>query len=1175
MAVAWTPDQKRVIDHRSGNLLVSAAAGSGKTAVLIERLVQILMDPQDPVDVCELLVVTFTGQAAAQMRDKLYQRLGEALEATGDPRLMHQLRMLPAASIMTIHAFCLQCIRDYITRIEGLDPGFRIADETEAALMKADALEEILEESYGWASENPETEEARNFTALADRYSGSRQDQRLEDLVYKTLNFLSGIVDDEAWMEHASSAYDVESEIALKETLWYPMLYKELHIQLEKVQTLYQMLLSEYLDAGAACDDKTVLRLKELCETIDGLLLEEEPQWIPEELALTRMDYSLWREDPDGKKHIQKLVSDAREAVKEAGELPSQWMGNGMAQRMREQVYPALKGLQCLIRRFRKRYTEAKQDKNIVDFEDLERYALLVLQDSEGQPSVAARELRERYRYICIDEYQDSNDIQETLLYTIARRDEDGNPVNVFMVGDVKQSIYKFRQARPELFLEKQERYAYQKGASRIVLQRNFRSRAAVLEAVNGVFRPLMTKQDGELEYTEEEALIPGMEYPETDEPLLATLPRLTVLASETVLPSQETLKAEAEYTAKRIQTLVMEGRCLWDKEEGRYRSVRYEDIVILLRSMQTAAPVFQEALRRYAVPSYSEITSGFYQAKEVQCMVNILRIIDNPLQDIPLMGVLYSPIFHFTGHEMAALRLTGGRNEDLYHSLLEYQETGKDPVLLEKVRSFMQTLEEWREWASYYSIQDLLWALYQTTGYYRYASASPEGEYKRANLELLLQRAQEYAKGSYSGLFHFLRYIEKLEKQSRDDVEARIAGQEENVVRIMSIHKSKGLEFPAVFVCGTGRGLNMMDLREPVLFHQKLGIGTEAIDADQGFRYETLPHQAIMAGKRREALAEEMRVLYVAMTRPSEYLEVVGYRKREPAEVRLSEGRLPSFIIQGASCYLDWLEPVIRQSSQWDYAIQEAAAAAESTEDTTRKELSYQVDTVFYKTLDKKLGWKYPYAWKRCLPARMSVSQIKGQAEVDEDMTPVLFSVPDEDREPSGASVGTALHKALCRLDLRSTAQSLEIQLQQLEDQGVLSQEEIRLIPMEQLHVFARSRLAERMSNSNTVLREQPFIVQFTIRELNDWVPGWCRMEDGFDEQERVMVQGMIDCCFLEQDQWILVDYKSDRYLDEAHLVQYRRQLELYRMALEQISEIPVKEMILYQTRKGHSLVL
>lgn len=1171
MAVAWTEDQQKVLNHRYGNLLVSAAAGSGKTAVLIERLVQILTDPQDPVSVDELLIVTFTAQAAAQMRDKLYQRLNEIFETTGELRIQRQLQMLPAASIMTIHAFCLQCIRSYITRIEGLDPGFRIADATEAVLMQADALEEVLERCYGWALENPEDADAMNYAALVDCYSGARQDQRLEELIENTDHFLGGIVDAEGWLASAAQAYCVNSEEQLCKTPWYEVMKSRQRILFDKARELYRQLLQEYIAAGADEKHKTAAALR----TVFLNLQHIDVVW-PElgDVTISRMDYGLWKEDPEGKKQVQKLANEAKEAVKEALELETQWMAPGSSKMMREKIYPSLKGLEWVYAQYRRQYQMAKQDKNIVDFQDLERYALKILRRDGGEPTTEAIELQEQYRYICIDEYQDSNDVQEAVLTAIARVDAEGNPVNIFMVGDVKQSIYKFRQARPELFLEKQERYEDQQGASRIFLHQNFRSRAHILEGINDVFRALMYKPDGEIDYTDEEALVPGRQYPECEYPLVTALPCCTILTSPTSLTSATAIEAEAEYIAKKIQMMVMEGHQVWDDTEKGYRPVRYRDIVILLRSMQTVAPVYQEALRRYVVPSYSEITGGFYQTKEIQCILNMLRIIDNPLQDIPLMGVLYAPVFGYTGHELAQLRLTGGRNTDLYHSLLEYAQIGPDPSLKGKVQSFLEMLGEWREWAVYYSIHDLIWRLYQTTGYYRYVAAGVDGEYRKANLDLLLIRAQEYEKGSYSGLFHFLRYIEKMERQSRDDVDAKMLGEEDDVVRIMSIHKSKGLEFPVVFIGGAGRGFNMMDLREAVLFHPELGIGTEAIDAEAGFRYETLPHKALMEKKRQEAYAEEMRVLYVALTRASEYLEVVGYRKKDAVEILMEDGKLPGYGVQGASNYLEWLEPIVRGSSMW--RVQEVTAQLpQETEETEIEEAAgiMGADEKLYRKLDLHMQWQYPYSWKRHLPARLSVSRIKEAKE--EEAIQFVVSEADTDgneKMPSGAHVGTALHAALAKIDLGITNSEEEIinQLDQMLESGYLTEEERQLISVDQLLMWLRSDLVQRMRRSSVLLREQPFIAAFTIEELRELVPGWMETLEISDIRERVMVQGIVDCCFMEEDQWVLVDYKSDKYISQTRLEEYRLQLRLYEKALSGITGTPVKETILYLTRRG-----
>lgn len=1206
MAVQWTQEQKAVIDHREGNLLVSAAAGSGKTAVLVERILQMLIDQEDPVSVSDLLIVTFTNAAAAQMRDKLYRGILARLEEEpSNGHLQTQLNLMQYASIMTIHAFCLTVIRDHMTRIQDLDPGFRVADESEAELLKSDVLDAVLEEFYGRSLEEPDTPEAKEFVSFVDCYGGARQDWKIEDIIADSTTFLQGLPDWEAWLDTAVESYQLETEQAIYETGWYRVLKETAKRKLLKARGQYQQavpLFSAMPDADKA--KKGIAVIQTICSQLDVIVSAWEDSRLDElsarlqSIDYGRMNYSAFKEDPDGKERVKALADGAKALIREAAASWTWiWPGEEARQHMAELAYPALKGLARVVKAFDRAYAAAKKEKGILDFHDFERYAMeILLSKSETgyAPSQAAKEYRAKYRYLVIDEYQDSSDVQELILSSIARCDEAGGTSNIFMVGDVKQSIYGFRQARPELFLDKYEAYRETGVPRKIILQQNFRSRREILEGINFIFRALMCRESAQMEYTEMEALYAGLEFPPCEEEgaVIGGQPNVSVLEfpkaeeerqEEDPRTARQRLEVEAAFVAEKIQAMVQpESRYrVWDDTIGHYRRVQRRDIVILLRSVKGVSDIFLQALSQREIGCYTETEASFFQTQEVQLMLNLLQILDNPLQDIPLVGVLYSPIFGFTASELAAIRVEK-REALFYDALWEYSQRGQEAALRQKAEAFCQWLGKWRSLAKSLSIHDLLWSLYQDTDYYGYAAAMPQGELRRANLDLLLEKSIEYEKGIFSGLFNFLRFMEKMKKRSQDIEEAKIMGEEEDVVRILSIHKSKGLEYPVVFVCGLGRQFNAQDSRKALLYHRALGIGAQAIDPIHYIRYETPAREGIKEQIRKETLAEEMRVLYVAMTRAKEYLFLTGtstdQRGREEEKER--DWKLSPYEALDAKCYLDWLLPILDHKEgsairtvyrAYTKPALEGKEGEEAAEDETVPEEDIQNwDEIF----EEKFGWSYPRVWKQKMGVRISVSELKrSYEERQEESVYWTAAVPQSPEEAKGgARRGTAFHDVISKLDLQRlrTEEQIREQLQGLAARGRLSKESLDLVNVRQILRFGHSALCGRIGASEKICREQPFIMAYTVEEVKGLAPEILPPEADDSDTARIMVQGILDCCFLEDGRWVVVDYKTDRSLDGKKLEEYGRQLSLYADALGKISGIAVKEKVLYLVRTG-----
>ena len=1176
MKYQFTQDQQAVIHHRNGNLLVSAAAGSGKTAVLVERIVQMVTDAQNPVPVERILVLTFTNAAARQMKEKIESRICQALEEHPENLFLEeQYQALSMASIMTNHAFCLQILQDYITRIPGLDPGFRVADETEIELLKVDVLAQVLELFYTKALAQEDTPENLEFLAFMDAYGGSRQDSQVEDLLLQVYRFMASDPNPIGWLHHAVQQMNPNNW--QKENPWHQMgaqqVKREIDSGLELLQELVQLLQNTAVGADSKTADKVEKLVKSLWQTVSDLCgnhlanqTADEMAKICQKLSWPKMSYTIWKDDPVVQLHAKELVTQMKKAFERAGDLYDAFWSDAALERHSQLVFPAMRGMERLLTAFDEAYSKAKREKNLVEFSDFEHGALQILQD----PAVAA-DLRERYLYIYIDEYQDSNPLQEAIIERIARIDEAGQAYNVFMVGDVKQSIYRFRQADPSLFLDKLESYGQHPHTQKLLLKQNFRSEPSVLNAVNFVFEALMHKESGELEYDQDQKLYPGREQERTDQP------EMYILTAPAGMDSEQQSEKEAEEAAQRILQL---------KEDG----WQYRDMVILMRSVSSLGDIYRKTLEKKGIPVYAESSESFYDTQEIQTIMNLLHILDNPRQDIPLMGVLYSPIVGFSEADLGRIRLAGFEL-DFYEALIAFAKQDCEDEVHQKAATFLDNLQKWRKLAEVCTVHDLLWRLYEETGYYLYASAMPGGRLRRANLDLLLEKSIVFEKGIYSGLYQFLRYVEKLDKNRKTQEEAKILGEDENLVRIMTIHKSKGLEFPVVILAGLGRKWNTKDLDRRILLHRKLGIGADAIDSQHYLKYPSMTKSVLRHQLLREMAAEEMRLLYVAMTRAKSQLILYGTRKDEESaeqayaeEAKIEEWRMPARQVLEARSYLQWLEPILTKKANAPFRIKRLVIGEESDKVATtvilEQEVAEKIDGQDLEQLNSIWKWQYKDAWMSQVPVRFSVSQMKQrqmEIEVNDTVEEAQLTAIEEKpsirlNEAGGADVGTAFHTAMAQLQLASleSQELLEMELEELTAQGKLTQEEKQLVNRRWLLKFGASPLYQRIRNAKLVYLEQPFMMNVTLQELSE-VFG--QKEYG-NSLETVMIQGMMDCFFLEDQRWVLVDYKTDWELDAQKLQGYQLQLNLYGTALERATGIPVKEKILYDVRRGKEIL-
>lgn len=1258
MGMKFTEDQQRVIDLRNCNILVSAAAGSGKTAVLVERIVELVSgsgcDSARAVDIDRLLIVTFTNAAAAQMRERITKALSDRVEAEPDnEHIKKQLMLIHNAKIMTIHSFCLYLIKNHFNDI-GLDPDFRTADEGEIRLLKQEVLSELLEEQFALGRQE--------FTDCVEYFAYDGREKRLEELIERLYTFSGSYPFPEKWLRQHRMDYHVETFEELVKTEWFAGMMQEISALLQE------------------CKEQEKAALK-ICEEPDGpyfyaVALEQDQELIagleqelasvvqtasePEQsVASAEMDSSVAKEafealaarvqgisyarmapkkDDSVSAEKRELVKAMRERVKSLlGTLSEKYFVSGPKQWLAEcrQADAALCELVDLALLFGERLTEKKREKNLLDFEDMEHLALQILlkEDENGQmvPSDTALEYREQFVEILIDEYQDSNLVQEFLLQSISG--EDDGRFNRFMVGDVKQSIYKFRLARPELFLEKFATYQKEDGnCVRVDLKQNFRSRHEVTDCVNDLFLQLMHRELGGVEYDADAALYPAAQFPEADGEAADAREKDVALGSEekqgSAVPVSTACEAsiarspyepelciaaisgekgedpkelEAKMIAGKIREIV--GKLpVRDSESGQLRPARYQDIVILLRTTSGWDETFKKILEENAIPVFVTSKTGYFAATEVQTVLNFLRVLNNPLQEIPLFGVLKSVLFGFSDAQLATLRaldetgkrclydcvkLAAGEGESGEGSVgYGSGSNGADASLREKCCSFLSFLNRYREYAVYLPIHKLMEQFLEETGYLYTVSALPGGVQRRINVEMLLTRAESFEKTSYSGLFHFIRYMEQLEKYDIDYGETGASDENADVVRIMSIHKSKGLEFPVCFVSGLSKRFNRQDSVAPVLMDMDLGLAIDWVDPTARIRHTTLKKNVLARKLNADSMGEELRVLYVALTRAEEKLILTGTCKEDklPREDAAQGAYGYSALrLQEASSYYDLVLPAWQSvGRRLQICTQEELLQAE----LVRASLGYNSRQKLFEEAGKEPEaaelalcerLQKPYAHENLagLFVKTTVSELKKegmQEEAAEGLT--LFSeeevvpylpqfVREQEETVSGTTRGSAYHRLLEIFPFERqetwTAAKIRTVIEECKTDRRLSEEYAAAINVYKIRAFLQTPLAARMAKaarSNRLHREQPFVLGLSANRLNT----------DFPEDETVLIQGIIDVYLEEEDGIVLADYKTDLVKDPKELIlRYRVQLDYYEEALVRLTGKCVKEKLIY----------
>ena len=1187
----WTEEQQKVIDTRDRNILVSAAAGSGKTAVLVARILALVTDPAHPVDIDRLLIVTFTNAAAGEMRQRIRDALeARAEEAPENAHLQRQLVLIHNAQITTIHSFCLQVLRSHFHMI-GLDPGFRIADEGEMLLLRQDVLKETLEEAYELGAGEVHTTETEEFRQLLEQLAPGKDDQAVQNALLQVYQFSLGQPWPDEWLAGCRMAYcRPDKEETPPEPDWVRFVVKDTKRVLADVreEILYAITLCQaehgpYMYEKAMQDDLAMVEALQAADSYRELAKAFAVSGTYTRLS-TKKDESVSKEQKEQVQELRAGIKDALASVR------VQYFYD-RPEALEETFYASgvvVRALTRLVERFMEKLTEKKREKNVLDFSDLEHLALeiLVVHDETGiQASPAALEYAEQFEEIMIDEYQDSNLVQELILNSVAGRGR--GEANRFMVGDVKQSIYRFRLACPELFLEKYQTYRELENACRIDLHKNFRSRSEVLDGVNEIFRQIMTENLGGIVYDKDAMLYPGAVFaPDSGE--ARRLPEFLLLDPE----DQDKQEAEARLVGMQIQQMVGSFP-VWDAKRSAYRPMAYRDIVILLRTVSGWAETFGEVLSDMGIPCFTGSQKGYFSAVEVRTVLAYLEVLDNPVQDIPLAAVMRSPIGGFSDEALAKLR-SASEERRFYDCCIAYRDNGEDAALRLALDTFFRQMEYFREKAAYTPIHLLLWEILDVTGYGAYAAALPAGRQRKANLDMLVEKAIAYEATSYRGLYHFIRYIESLKRYEVDYGEASLGTESDDTVRIMSIHKSKGLEFPVVFVSGLGKQFNETELRGRLALHSSFGIGCDYVDTTLRLRQPSLLKKVIQKTSALENLGEELRILYVAMTRAKEKLILTGavpnasqkLEAWQTLNVRAME-TLSYSTLTKASSYLDWVLPALLQHSGKDCFLLRVLSAEDLLEESKEAKASdlWRVlehpkeEPEARRYLERVFSAEYPYEQEQAISGKVSVTELKKQTQLPEEheglelypMKESKGTVPRfraAETTMPGSMRGTIYHTFMENLDFHKK-DVLETQLEEWIKCGKMTRDEAAAVRISDIRRFLESDIGlrmERAEEGGRLHREQPFVLGVPAHEIRS-----C-----WQSEELVLVQGIIDAWFEEDDGIVIVDYKTDRVRTMQTLAgRYHIQLEAYAKAVARLTGKTVKECGIYSFCLGRYEIL
>ncbi len=1118
----WTDDQYNAIYARHSNLLVSAAAGSGKTAVLVERIIRLVIE--EHVNIDEMLIVTFTNAAASEMRERIIKKIYEELSKTDDEFLRNQLSLIGNASIMTIHSFCMNVIRNNASFID-LDPGFKMGETTELSVLEKEAMDNMLEERY--------LEKDPSFIDFIDAYGGNKNDKNAIDLIYSTYQFIMSKPEPFKWLKEAVENMDdrdfytklLDDYILFNKNLCLSIIEEELSIinSNEEFEPYRAAILSDQVLIENFHFDKKI--------SFDKLK------------AVKGVDEDIKAEIKSLRDFFKKAVTSMKDII---GDKSLDEHFKDLAS-----IKPRMKELEHLTKSYQENYFLLKEEKNILDFNDLEHLALKAL-----KIEAVSTYYKEKFQYIFLDEYQDSNLVQETIINSIKRKD------NVFLVGDVKQSIYKFRLADPTLFMDKYHSYSKEEDAinRRIDLKKNFRTRYELLEAINRIFSSIMSEDYGELSYDEDSKLYKGMNFEPIKEHVDIHIIETDSVGDE--LDNITSVELEALLCAKKIKELYHTKT--YDAKQGIYREVEYKDMVILMRAISSSAPIFQEVFLNEGIPIFADFSSGYFDAIEIKVFVNLLKIIDNPYQDVELLSVLRSSIFNFSIDELIEIRLSSDKKY-YYECFYDYTE-GR---LLEKIEAVKNALAKWKKQSLFTSLDKLMWEIMLETGYYHFVSAMPGGDSRKGNLNLLIDRAKMMEENNNGGLYYFIHHVEKLRKSNSEMGTAKIISENDNVVRVMSIHKSKGLEFPIVILAGVNKKFNLRDSTRPLLFHKDYGLASKYIDYEKRITYDTMTKKLIKNIIKNESIAEEMRVLYVALTRVVDKLVIVGTVKNLDKKISKWKKKDKLFNIISATSYLDFIMMSLFSHINIKPGVFKIEDTIYNMHFDTKNNLLENLNTsskimnVFdqlssydkkeiTKALSELEEFHYPYP-ESAYASKVSVSELK--SSVKEFSINSYPKFVEKDVKKSGTEFGNMMH---LMMKLLNRKEAVKDQIKGFLEKGIIDEEDLLLIDTKKIELFFESELGRRYINSSKVYKEKPFVLKKQI--------------DGSD----VLVQGIIDCFFKEGDSYVLLDYKTDFVMNEEELIsRYKIQLDLYREAIEKILKKEVKEVCIYSFHLNKKIII
>ena len=1172
MGNSWTNEQLKAIEDKNSNILVAAAAGSGKTTVLVERMIRKVIN--DGIDIDKILVVTFTNAAASEMREKMLNALYKEIDK--DPNnlnLRKQIILLNKASICTIDSFCLDIIRNNFFEI-GISSNFRIADTNELELIKQEALEDTLESLY--------IENSPEFNNLVENYAGYKDDDDLKSLILKIYDFIQSAPFPEDWLREKEKIF-LEKEEDFSKTKWGKILIKNFNDEIENsIVTLKG--LKKQLSMWPELV-KYELIIDNDIQLLEGLI-KDNISWDEKYELCSNYNPQKWISD---KKINNSLKDDAKNIRTQVKDRVKKLIGKTFiydtknALKDLNEMAPTLNSLINVVLLFQENFMKKKAEKNIMDFSDIEHFALKILlkknEDGVYKKTEVAKKYEKRFEEIAIDEYQDSNEVQEYILKAVSK----GN--NIFMVGDVKQSIYKFRQARPELFMDKYEKFGENQAnecGEKIKLYKNFRSRENVLDLTNEIFANIMSKDFGEIEYSSDEYLnYAATYYDESKEK--AEMAELDIIDlkenidekdaedEENIEEDFSKTEIEAKYVAKRIKELVEGKFQVLDKEKG-LRNITYKDIVILLRATSNYSNIFEKELANLEIPVFSDVADNYLETIEIQTIIATLKIIDNPLRDIPLVTVMRSFIGGFTDNELLEIRLC--HKDGLYYEALKEAKNSKDisEELKNKISTFLEKIEKWRAEEKYLPLNELIWNIYTETNYLNYVTLMPNGKVRRANLNMLFERAKEYEKISFKGLFNFIRYIERLKNSNNDMSSAKLIGENENVVRIMSIHKSKGLEFPVTILAGSDKKFNERDFSEKLLLHQDLGFGPQYINYGRQISYTTAAKEAIKIKARDEMLAEEMRVLYVALTRAKEKLIITGTEKDFNKKIdELKEalnnyekenGKINHLLLKKYKTYLGWLELIYLNQKEKVIKLNVINKTDILKNDLVEEKETIKIDLEGIKTdrIEKVFKWKYSHIESSNIQSKMSVTKIKELKTVAETKKKQIEIIPNfmKEEKITATEKGTIMHLVLQKLDLKEEYSEAELIsfIENLYERKTINLIQKNSINVKKLFEILNSDFMKKLSKAKEIHKEMPFYTYVPMKEVYK-----------VSEDEKILVQGIIDLYYIdEKDRLILVDYKTDFVNSKNELIdKYKVQLELYKKALEESLERKVDESYIY----------